>query len=347
MAFAFTFESNFESPSSTGDGWDSETDTASQLDIASYKELSRFPWPTAAPFRGAYAMRVQLTGGTADAFVLEGDTNIAAAGTAFYRFMLWISPDFTGTADDTVNIFELQGAAAAIQAVFGLRIVAATNVINFGIGELTPTSFGTEEIERGKWYTIELDVTIDDGGSNDGTIDLYVTKEGEKAAAAVHATQVASLDQIAVIQSVLGMQLHLATTTGTLLYDAFIADTARVYPITKRFPEEILLTKSGHAFVGPGEIENVSLLSGAGTDCVLSIFDTNEADVDDATNVGVELKNTANNEIVDPAGVPVEDFTRGAYVQLSGTTPRALVKVRNVDAFGGVAQIRRLGRPQR
>lgn len=347
MAFDFIFESNFESSSTVGDGWNTEADTAAQLDSASYRELSRFPWPTAAPFRGAFCLRTQLTGGTADATVEAEDLNIAAAARRFFRFMVWISPDFTGTADDTLNLFEIQDTGDVVEGAFGLRIVAATNVINFGIGELTPTSFGSADIQRGRWYTIELDITLDDGGSNDGTIDLYVTEEGAPAATVVHASQVASLNQGAITHGVLGVQLQLATTTGTLLYDAFIMDDLRIYPISKRFPEEILLTKSGHAFVGPGEIDNVSLLSGAGTDCVLKIFDTDDANANDATNIVVELKNTAANEIVDPAGVPIKDIVHGAYVQLSGTTPRAVVKVSQVDAFGGVAQIRRIGRPQR
>lgn len=343
MAFPFIFESNFDTPYPTNDGWDSETDTAAQLDIASYKELSRFPWPTCAPYRPPYCLRLQLTGGTADAFLTEGDLNISLDGEAYTRFMVWFSPDFTGTADDTVHLFELQGSANAIQVAFGFRIVASTNVINLGIGNIAPTAFG-DAIERGVWYTVELHVVLDDGASDDGTVDIYVTRDGDQASASVYAAQVGTLDQIAVTHGVLGVQNQLATTTGTILIDQFVMDDARIYPLTKRFPEEVLLTKSGHAFVGPGEIENVSLFSGAGTDCVLSLFDTDKADVNDATNIGVELKNTANNEIVDPAGVPVEDFSRGCYVALSGTTPRALVKIRHVDAFGSVAQLRRAGR---
>lgn len=339
MAFPFTFESNFE----TGDSseWDSETDTASQLDFPSYKDLARLPHRTAAPYSGAYCMRVVLDGDTADAFVLEGDLNIAADGNEFIKFDMWISPDFDATADDTINIFEAQSTGPVVEATFGMRYVAATDVINFGIGETAPTSWGSLAIERGVWYTIELDITLDDGGSNDGTIDLYVTKEGDKPGA-VHASQVASLDQAAVIQGVLGVQGQLATTTGTILFDNFVSDDARVFPRVNRWHEEVLLTKSAHAFVGPGVIQNITLLAGAGTDCVLSVFDTDEANVDDANNIVVELKNTANSETVDPAGVPVQ-IHKGAYVQLAGTNPRAMVQMKRVDAFGTAAAVRRIG----
>ncbi len=343
MAFPWLFEANFEAETDGSVEWDAaKTDTASQMDFPSYKELSRLPFRTAAPSSGAKCMRVQLTGGTADAFVLEGDINIAAAATAFFKFDIWFSDDFTGTADDTFAIFETQGTANAIQTSFGARIVALTNVINFGIGELAPTSFGALEITRGVWYTVELDVTIDDGGSNDGTIDLFVTRKGDKASSTVHASQVGTLDQIAVLHGVLGMQNHLATTTGTVLVDNFVMDDARIFPRAIPNKEEILMTKSGHAFVGAGEIENVSLLSGGSADNVLKIFDTDSADVNDASNVGVELKNTAASELVDPAGVPI-CVRRGAFIELSGTNPRAIVKVKNVDAFGTAAAVRRIG----
>lgn len=344
MAFPYIFESNFEV--GTAGEWDSETDTGSQLDFPHYSELSRFPWSTAAPFRGAYCMRATLSGGTADAFVLEGDMDIAADTSRSIRFMMWVSPSFTGTADDTINILEMQSSGNTPEITFGMRVVAATNAINFGIGETAPTSWGSQDIERGKWYTIEIEAHLDDGGSNDGTIDLYVTPEDAPAATEVHATQVASLDQAAVIQGVLGVQDHLATTTGVILFDQLVMDDARVYPITDRFDETLLLTKNGHAFVGRGEVDNISLLSGAGTDCVVTVYDTDKADTNDATNFRLELKNTANNEIVDPAGTPVE-ITRGAYVTLSGTNPRALVKLRNVDAYGSPSAIRRQGRPYR
>lgn len=341
MAFPFIFESNFEQGDNSE--WDSETDTGSQLDFPHYTELARFPWHTAAPFRGAYCMRVVLSGGTADAFVTEGDIDIAADANRFVRFMLWISPDFTATANDTLNILELQSAGPVAEVTFGLRVVAATNVINFGIGETAPTSFGAEAIERGTWYTIELDITLDDGGSNDGTVDLFVTPEDHDASTTVHASQVASLDQAAVIQGVLGVQDQLATTTGTLLFDQFVFDdTGRTFAIKDRFKQTQLLTKSAHVFVGAGEICHVELLSGAGTDCVLSVFDTDVADTNDADKLVMEVKNLSNSEYV-PSDLPRE-VTRGCYVTLAGTNPRALVTFAKTPAYGAVNVLRAYAR---
>lgn len=338
MAFPWIFEDDFEEGTVAASGWDSETDTAGQLEISHYKTLANLPWSTCAPFKGAYALRATLSGGTADAYLVEGDVNMSASTNNFFRFYIWLSPNFTATADDTVNLFEGL-ASSTVEFAFGLRVVAATNVINFGIGETAPSSWSALAIERGVWYCIELDVTIDSGVGDDGTIDLYITKEGEPAQTTVSATQVASLDQGAITDGRLGIQDHLATTTGTILFDQFVMDDARIYPITRRFDDTVLLTKSGHAFVGRGVVDNITLMSGAATDNVVTVYDTNTADTTDATNTVAELKNTANNELVDPAGMPV-DIVRGAYVSLSGTNPRARVKIKNVAGYGSPSNVR-------
>lgn len=339
MAFPFIFEANFE----TGDTseFDSETDTGSQLDVAHYSELARYPWPTCVPFEGAYCLRAVLSGGSADAFVTEGDIDIADNTGRYVSFDMWISPTFTGTANDTINIFEAQSAGPVVEATFGLRIVAATDVINLGIGETAPTTFSALPFERGRWHTIELFIDLDEAANNDGTIDLYVTRHGDPAATAVYATQVGSLDQAAVVQGVLGVQDHLETTTGVILFDNFKFDDARIYPKTRRYDDTVLLTKSGHAFVGTGTIDNVTLMSGSTNDCVVSVFDSDTADSNDATSLVCELKNTAGSELVDPAGMPVQ-VTRGAYISMSGTNPRALVKMCKQQAYSD-ANVRSLG----
>ncbi len=344
MSFPYIFESNFEQGTTTGD-WDSETDSASQLDVVSYRQLAALGYRTAAPFQGAYCMRVALTGGTADAFVKEGDIDIAANTGRYVRFAMWISPDFTGTANDTINIFEAQDTSDVVEATFGLRIVAATNVINFGIGETAPTSFGSAEIERGVWYNIELFIDLDNAGANDGTVDLYVTRDRESASTTVHASQVASLDQGAVTHGVLGVQDQLATTTGTILFDNFVFDDTRIYP-EKRYREEITLTKSGHVFVGPGDISGLGLLTNGSGDTV-RLFDTDQADTNSAQQFKVELVTGINTSVEGPI-----HFASGCYAQLSGTNPRVQIYlVRNTNEPGSRGPlyysdgaVRRLGR---
>ncbi len=329
MSFPYIFHSNFEA--GTAAEWDSETDTETQLDFPHYTELARYPWPTALPSEGAYCARWVLAGGTADAILTEADIDIAANTERWFAFDLWFSPTFTGTANDTVHLLELVSTGPVIEAVMGFRVVAATNVINLGIGELAPTSFSAEAIERGVWYTVELKVDLDNAGSNDGTIDMYVTRRGEPFAGSVAATQVGSLDQAAVTDGMLGVQNHLATTTGVILIDRFIMDDTRVYPQQELYEETLLLTKTGHAFVGPGTIESITLLSGNGTDCVVSVYDSDKAETNDAS-LKWHVANTAANEIVE-TGVREVNLTRGAYVTLTGTTPRALISTKNVKCM--------------
>jgi hypothetical protein len=121
--------------------------------------------------------------------------------------------------------------------------------------------------------------------------------------------------------------------------DQFVQDDLRIYPIVDRFPRQLLMTKSGHVFVGPGMIENASLLSGAGTDNVLSIYDTNRANTNSSLKVGLELKNVTASDIVDPAGVPV-NVARGCYVVLTGTNPRAMINIGWAPGYGSSAGVR-------
>ena len=159
-------------------------------------------------------------------------------------------------------------------------------------------------------------------------------------------TQVATLTTLtqaaAIGRGVLGTQDTLATTTGTLYFDQFIQDDARLYGIPIRYPEEVYLTKSAHVFVGAGCVENVTLLSGAGTDNVLQIFDT---DVDNTLHLGrvkLELKNVTNSEMVDPAGTPVH-VQRGCFVNLTGTNPRAIVKIGWAQGYWSQGRIKQHG----
>lgn len=317
MAFPYIFESNFEG--GTFGEWDTETDTASQIDVVHYSDLARFPWNGATPYRGAYCMRAELSGGTADATVTEGDIDMALAANNFFRFAVWFSPDFTATSNDTVHLLELQSAGPTIEVVCGFRVVASTGAINIGIGETAPTSFSAEALERGVWYTVELDVTLDDGGSNDGTIDVYVTKAGDPAATSVAASQVGSLDQAAIIQGVFGIQNHLATTTGTILLDDFAQDDARLFP-SDRYAFNRAATKSTHVFIGRGHVDRVQLLGTANGDEVAALWDTDEANTNHPENMVVQVS-AGEQEALQGDFF----FNHGCYVQLTGTNPRAQV----------------------
>lgn len=316
MAFAYLFEENFEL--GTIGAFNTETDTESRLDIAHYSTLSRIPGLD-APYRGAYCMRVNLAndGTPADALLQETDGFDAAAdGTVYVRFALYISPDIVMATTDEFAVFQIWSSTNTVEGGFYLNFTTAAG-LRLGIGETSGSVF--KPISTGAWHILEMVYNVDNAGNNDGTIDAWL--DGSSY------TQVASLDQGAITSAVFGaIGQDAGTTRGYILFDEIVADDTRIGPIIERFPTEMTFTLSGHAFVGPGEVCNASLLSGAGTDCVVRIYDTDTAYVTDAQAFKVELKNTANNELVDPAGMPVR-VKRGCYVQLTaGTTPRASVQ---------------------
>lgn len=338
MAFDFIFESNFEQADNSE--WDSSSGT---IDFPNYKQLADSNWSTSQPYSGGACMRVQLRGGTTDATLIEGDIDIADTVTRHFNFDVMFSPDFTGTANDTFHLFELQGAANLATTAIGARIVSATNVINFGIVQDDEAvvdanmTFAAAEVERGVWYTLSSTVLINAAAT--GTNDLFITREGDDSQTTADIA-LTSQDGIAVLRGVLGVQDNDATTTGDILFDNFVFDDGRLHAAKERFPISKLLTKTGHAFVGPGKIDRVSLLSGAATNCVLSIFDTDVAYTNDPSNIVAELKNLTNNEVV-TRDRPIE-VQRGCYIVLSGTTPRAVVDV-GLTSHYSVASQRRLG----
>lgn len=317
MAFPYLSMSGFES--GTLDHFDAETDTESRLDFPHYSNLARTP-RLAMPFRGAYCMRVTLAndGTPADAYVQEtGAWDTAATGRIFFRFAFWVSPDITMANADEFAIFQLWSGASTVEGGAYINFTTA-NGLRIGIGETAATSF--RPLTTGVWHQLELNFLVDSGGGNDGTIDAFL--DGGAF------TQVTALDQGAITSGVLGvLSQDVGTTAGTLLFDEIVADDARIYPISDRYPSEVVLHKSGHVFVGAGELTNVSLLSGAGTDNVLTVYDTDTGYELDASNAKLELKNTANNELVDPAGAPIPSFRRGCYVALAGTNPRAIAQI--------------------
>ncbi|MCK5608331.1 hypothetical protein KAR91_40995 [Candidatus Pacearchaeota archaeon] len=342
MAWPYVFEENFES----GDkgNFDTETDSASQLDFPHYAELARHPDRDHIPYAGAYVARWILSGGTADAILIEADINIAANTQNYFRMGLYFSEDFTATADDTVALLELK-ASSTVEAAFGFRIVAATGVINLGIGETVPASFSAVEIKRGTWYNVELRVDIDDAAEDDGSIGLFITEYGTKLRQnTAEEVTVSSLDQGAVTDGVLGAQDHLATTTGTILIDHFVQDDAQLYPLD-RFPQTVEITQTRQVFAGPGDIISAALLDDTTGDESLTLYDSDKG-----------LANGQNFVLELVAGVQVSNddilhFDRGCYAVLGGNSPRGQVVLpggasRRSGAIGPIQtpqQIKRLG----
>lgn len=328
MAYPYIFHSNFEAAFS-GE-WDvAESDTGSKLDrvhyltLASDYQAGRAPMP----FRGAYCMRIDLASGdTNDHTVADGDMNIADGSTGYFRWYMWVSNNFTATADDTFSIFELQQDGGTVEMTVGMRVTAASGLVEIGIGDgVAPTSL--VPMPLGKWVCVEILATV--STTDAGVLTLFL--DGQQMAT------LTSLDHAAAVGlGVLGTQLTLSTTTGQIYFDHFTMDDARLYPLVERFPMTLPVIKTGHLFVGPGTIDSAVILSANGT---LDLYDSDVANSNDAFSRLVEL-DTANYSTFEG---PIA-FKRGCYAVVAGTNPRCEVKLNSAGkgpmAYGGEGAIR-------
>ena len=335
MAFPWISEENFEL--GTLGHFDAEQDADGKLDFPHYSELARTAG-ISMPFSGTNCMRVDLAGGTAAAYVQEtGDWDMTAGSAELHiRFMLWLDPKLTMASTNEFGILQFWSSTSTVEAGVYINFTTA-NKFRIGIGEATASSFLS--ISLGQWHAVE--VFFDPAGSSASTIDLSL----DGAAA----TQVASFTSASITSGVVGtVGIDAGTTSGTVLFDSIIADDAQIFFQTIRFPETIVMTKSGHAFGGPGIIDNVTLVSSATADCELAVYDTDVGNTNDTFRRVAQLRNTAaaNGEIVDPAGMPVS-VQRGCYVTLAGTAdaagPQAILKIKRVVAFGSDGAIRNYG----
>jgi len=348
MAFPYIFHANFSGGVATE--WDSETDTASQLSFPHYSELSRHPTSNFAPFSGAYCAMASLTGGTADAILIEGDLDIANTATVGISFNVQFSNDFASSSGtDVIHLLELTGIGTAVTGVIGLQVAVTAadgtlGDINMGIGDngasgAVADTFSSIVMERGQWYTIENVITLQTGGT--GTSDLFITKSGQPSDPNATIARTGR-DMIVVEAGEFGIQAHAATTTGLILLDNFVFDDLRVQAPREQYPREVLLTKTDTVFVGRGELDSVQLLSGAGPNNVVTLYDTDQANTDDAGNFVTELKNLTNNEMVPDQGGPLR-FNRGCHAVMTGTDPRALIRIKSYNAYGSSAAVRNRG----
>lgn len=325
MAFPYTFEECFEL-GTIGD-FDSEADTGSLLDILHYTQLLNLK-DAPMPYRGAYCARINM-GDTNDHTLTEGSMDIADGGTGYVRFYLYADANVTASADDVFSIFEWQQAGGTVEGTIGMQITAATNYLEIGIGDGTaPSSYVS--FPRKKWVCVEALYTCSTVGA--GAFTLYL--DGTAAIALTSLTNAAAIGQ-----GVLGTQLTLSTTTGGLYFDQVVFDDARIGMIPIRYPQTVYLTKSGHVFVGAGEMLNISLLSGSASDNELIIYDTDAANSTNLSNRVAYVSNTAGGETVDLAGVPVT-VQRGCFVALSGTNPRAIVTVGWAQGYWSAGRIK-------
>ena len=320
MAFPFLAEETWDD--GTRGNFDAETDASAILDFPSYAELARGGF---APWRGAHALRLRLSG-TATAEIVEtGTFDTAAAGTISVWFPLLIGADLSLTDTDTILLASLDSAGPVSEAVVGIRNNGGAYELFCGETGATATLPITPNNKR--WYQIEVVAVIDDGVSDDGTLVFYV--DGAQVGATI-----TGLDQAAITQFRLGaISGTAAGNRGTILIGGVIADDVRIYPRERFAQDSVWVTRDITAFVGPCTLDAASV-TGTSTDAVMTILDT---DIYSATGIGfsreprVYLRNVTANDQAPGFNTPIE-IKRGAYVQLTGTSPQGWVSIRRPSA---------------
>jgi hypothetical protein len=339
MAQSTVQEFNFDQATRTEAtiGFNLEVDTASKLDFPHFSTLAQNP-KLEVPYRGGYCMRIDLTAiGASSAYMNEQAAfDIDLANTKYFRFMMFISDDLTMANSDEFDVFRINSAGGQKEVVGAINYTTA-NGVRFGIGREAGVQF--TPLTLGVWHTVELQPSP--AGAGAGVLAAWL--DGNALTSVTGSTNAGNL-----INGFIGyIGGDAGTTAGTILFDEIEVAASRIYPLKERWQNPLLMTDSGHAFVGPGTITNVSLLAGSSeTGVGLKIFDTDTADINDHTNIVAHLDNSVENEVVDTASMPVK-VKRGAYVSLSttGTTrkPRALIGFENTPAWGSASAVRRYG----
>ena len=333
MAFPWVAEASFE----TGTIGHFDAQSPDPFTRAAIRHYSNLIIPNVlAPYRGAYAFHIDLAPNTTDHYLQEtGSWDTAAAARLRVRFMFALCGGVTMANNDLFSIFQAWSATNTVEAAVFVQYTTASGY-RLGINE-TASATGASFLDfaLNQWHSVEVNLLVDAGAGNDGTVDAWL--DGSAL------TQVASLDQGTFTSGVIGvLGQDAGTTSGHVLFDWVLTDDARMFHPQIRFPQTVLLTASGHAFVGHGRVDNIALLSGAGTDNVLSVYDTDTGNTDDEFNIVDELKNTANSQTVDSANVPLH-VRRGCYVSMTGTNPRALVTIGHAQGYCDDAAIKNLG----
>lgn len=324
-SFPYDFESNFEGGSTSE--WTSAVGT--QVSVKSYKELAtQRVW--GVPYRGAFALHAEF-GVDTDSYVRSTHRTIiiSEGDTDNDKVMLYIGKDVEATTTTEVSIIEHLPVVAAA----GIRIEAGGDIlfgIRSGSAALTTSPI---PLERGKYYTVELGAEATNGETCTARIEelgIVVTTTN------VEATGDTTEARLGIIGIGAG---SLADISGTITLDSYAHDSGRVEGDSTRFPQRQLITKSAHAFIGAGEILDLQLLAGAGTDCAVEVYDTDSADVTRSTLVA-RLTSASSEEAKDYAGRHPITVYKGAYIRMEGTRPSAIVSIGATSAYGSEAALR-------
>ncbi len=340
---------------------DVTTDAGALLSFASYKDLARDE-TSGAPFRGSKCLKLKPGTSTAEANLEDtGAFDTALADVIDVGFQVYISPTVgQGWADgDRISIFQLRSSGSTSEtAVMIEQLGDATNqqmAISIAETHVAAAAGNAIEITPGTWNSVEIQTLCNAGA---GTIDGFVNHD-------VAFTGLTSLTTAAVVDAALGQVARTGAVDdgGFILIDQFVVEAATAAAFNRqfipqcRFPDVMNLDTSQHLFVGPGWLDDATLISGTSVDTTIKFYDLDVEGVTLATtpptlnpgDVKATLVNTAANETVNLSQPPLY-FKDGCYVEFSNvTTPDAIgpfvqAKVDRARSNGGDGTMRHMGR---
>ena len=321
MGFPFSAEENFET--GTLGIFTEVADTLGKLSVVGPQDAHEIP-----PYLGGYVLEVDLNRGTAPASASIGAPITFANGTTKYaRLMVWLSADLKlPNPGDSMRIFNIESGAFAEEAAIGL--------VRGNKGELMLGVFSPDlndwirgiEVSRDMWLPLEIAmISVTAGASK-----LQVMCMGSQVEAV-------GMTWATLTRCRIGAITQSDDIRGKIWFDHFVVDdTSRLVAPQPLDPREldgetILFTKSAYAFVGPGEVDCLTLISAA-ADSAVNLYDTDRLPF--AQHDMRMSAKAAAAESIESKGTKI--FKRGCYVSFSGagTNPQAIVQLGAVTEFG-------------
>ena len=334
MAFPYVMSTGFEA----GVGGMTAS-SGTLIDVAHYTELAR---QGMAPYRGAYALRVRLAGGTTSQFLRE-DTAFDdwdAGGVRFVRWYFYLGKDLVMTDSDKFSMFEAESTLNTTTEI-AAGILRDGDNIQFWFNETQAAAgasvitLGTTTTALGKWYCAELRGDLD-SGANDGTIDGYI----DDAAG----TQVTTLTQAVIVDAKFGVIGPDAGTSGTVLIDDIIYDdTTQIFKDTLQYRQPNVFVKhlNDHPIIGRGKF--AVAFTDTADDASLTLYDTDGAP-SNLEPIAVLTTTTTGGEFI--PGHDIFEVTRGLWTVLSAITGRAFISIEKGGLYADGAVVAR-GRQQK
>lgn len=332
MAFPYILSTGFEA------GVHGFTATSGTLiDVAHYTELARNGM---APYRGAYALRIRLEGGTTSQFLREDtafDDWDPTPLTRWVRFYFYLGKDFVMADNDKFSLFEAESTLNTTTEI-ACGILRSGANLEFWWNE-TAAAAGASSIVLGstttalnKWYCAEIKGVLDLAA---GTIDGYIND--------VAGTQITGLAQAAIVDAKFGVIGPDAGTSGTVLIDDIIYDdTTQIFMDRFRYRQPNVFVKflNDHPIIGPGKF--AVAFTDTADDATLSLYDSDAAP-SNLEPFAVLTTTTTGGEFI--PGHDIFEVTRGLWTVMSAITGRTFVSLSRGGHYSDAAMISR-GRMQ-